>query len=131
MKRYILVLLAVAGCCICAIGGYAAGAYMQFLYTFEAKQDTFVRDILTAQALTKNRNSEVLEWVRMDAPLQYQFLTDFEAIRNAPLPTKLTAVARMTWINRAWPSANIRSSDRWRKMMRNCNCGIAFSDPKP
>src|SRR5438034_9772967 len=117
MRSYFLVLLALVSCCAFAIGGYAVGAYMQFLHAFAAKQDTFVRDILTARVAVKNQDSELLEWMRRDAPLQYQFLTDFETIRNASLPVRLGAVTRMTWSQWSITSEAIRSSDRWQKMM--------------
>lgn len=64
MKRYLCVSLALVSCCAFAIGGYAVGAYMQFLHTFVATQDTFVRDIVTAQGLTKSQGAELLEWMR-------------------------------------------------------------------
>ena len=130
MKRYLIVLLALVSCCAFAIAGYAVGAYMQFLYTFSAKQDALVRDIATARGLTNNQVSETLEWVRKDAPLQYEFLSDYEKIRNASLPVKLSSVARMTWTLRAWPSEGIRTSERWRQMMSNCQCGLAPIDLK-
>jgi hypothetical protein len=128
MRSYLFVSIAVVGCCVCSVGGYAVGAYMQFLHTFAAKQDIFVRDITTARGLAKSEDSDLLDWVRADAPLQYQFLTGFEAIRSASLPIKLVAVTRMTW--GAKPSEALRSPDRWQKMMRDCECGLVLPDSK-
>ena len=129
MRRYLLPSLALATCCAFAIGGYAVGAYMQFLQTFAATQDTFARDIITAQGLTKNESSGLLEWMRTDIPLQYQYLVMFEATRNSSLPVSLSSVARMTWSQRSMASYALRSSDQWRQMMQKCACGLASTDP--
>jgi hypothetical protein len=129
MKSYFLALLALVCCFAFAIGGYAVGAYMQFAHTFAATQGIFARDLITAEGLVKHQESELLESMRTDAPLQYQFLTDFEAIRNAPLPVRLSTVAQMTWSNWSMASGGIRSSDRWRQMMRRCECGLSVPDP--
>ncbi len=131
MRSYLSVLLTLACCCAFAIGGYAVGAYMQFVHTFAATQDTFARDIITAQGLVRNQESDLLEWLRRDAPLQYQFLTDFERIRNEPLPVRLSTVTRMTWSQWSMTTDGIRSSDHWRHMMRDCECGLAAPDAKP
>ena len=125
MKPVLWVLIAIVSCGTFAVGGYAAGAYMQFLRTFALKQDTFARDIITAQGLARNRDSELLEWMRNDIPLQYQFLTDYEAMRNASLPVRLSMVARMTWRTRSTGDEGIRSAERWRKMIRECECGLS------
>jgi hypothetical protein len=112
-----------------AIGGFAVGAYMQFLHTVSATQDILVRDIAIARALTRNEGPQLLEWMRADAPLQYDFLTDFEEIRTAPLPMRLTTVAQMTW-NLRWMTRDaLRPADRLQDMMRKCECGLVPHGP--
>ena len=125
MRPYLWAFVACLGCCVFAVGGFAVGAYMQFLHTVTATQDIFARDIAVAGFLKRNEASQLLEWMNADAPLQYDFLTDFEKIRTAPLPMRLTTVAQMTW-NLRWMTRDaLRPSDRLRDMMRKCECGLA------
>jgi hypothetical protein len=131
MKSYSQLSIALASCCACALGGYATGAYLQFLHSFAATQDAFARDIVIAQGLVRNQDSELLEWVRKDAQLQYQYLANYETVRNASFPVRLTAVARMTWTRSSLASEALRSSDRWQQMMLDCACGLAKPGVKP
>jgi hypothetical protein len=124
MRPYLWGFIACLGCCVFAISGFAVGAYMQFLHTVTAEQAIFAQDIATAQFLTRDEGSQLLEWIRNDVRLQYTFLTDFESIRTAPVPVRLTEVAKMTW-NLRWMTRDaIRSSERLREMMRKCECGL-------
>ena len=125
MRPYVWGFVACLGCCVFAISGFAVGAYMQFLHTVTATQAIFAQDIATAQLLTKNGSAQLLEWMRNDARLQYTFLTDFERMRTAPLPVRLTEVAQMTWNLRWMTRDGIRSSERLQAMMRKCECGMA------
>jgi hypothetical protein len=125
MRRYLWAFVACLGCCVFAIGGFAVGAYMQFLQTVTATQAIFAQDIAIAQFLTRDEGSQLLEWMRADARLQYGFLTEFERARTAPLPVRLTTVAQMTW-NLRWMTRDaLRSSDRLQAMMRECECGLS------
>ena len=125
MKSYICVLVAVMGCATCAVGGFAVGAYIGFLHTVLGTQDTFARDIITAKSLARNQSPDLLKWMMVDAPLQYQFLTEFDKARSQPLPLRLTAAARMTWTFRSIPPKEFRSPQQLQKMMRDCGCGLA------
>ena len=130
MKRYLYVLIVVASCAGFAIVGYAVGAYMQFLQTFNGQQGRFAHELIDARLLMRNQSVELLKLLQEDIPLQYQFLTGYEEIRNAPLPIRLSTVTRVTWSN--WPLASqgVRSSAQWQKMMHDCECGLAVPDPK-
>ena len=107
------------------------GAYMQFVHSITATQSTFARDIITAQGLIRHEETAMLDLARRDAALQYRFLINLETIQKQPLPLRLVTVSRITWLE--WPitSSGIRSSDRWRHMMRACNCGIEVPDANP
>lgn len=125
MRPCVMGFIACLGCCVFAISGFAVGAYMQFLHTVTTEQALFAQDIAIAQLLTRDEGSQLLEWMRNDVRLQYSFLTDFESIRTAPLPVRLTEVAKMTW-NLRWMTRDaIRSSERLQDMMRKCECGLA------
>jgi hypothetical protein len=131
MRSYSWLLLTLACCCAFALGGYAVGAYMQFVHTITATQDIFARDVITAQGLVTNQQSKLLEWLRTDAPLQYRYLTEFERIRNEPLPIRLSTVTRITWSQWSLTTNGLRSSERLRQMMDACKCGLAGPDAKP
>ena len=124
MRPYVWTLLAVIGCCLFAMGGFAVGAYMQFLHTVAGTQDIFVRDITTAKSIARNECPNLMEWVKLDVPVQYVSLTEYEKLQTEPLPVRLTKIALMTWSLRSMPLNVIRSSDRWQRMMRDCDCGL-------
>ena len=125
MKLRLCAPVAVTACIVCALGGFAVGAYMQFLHTVLATQDTFVRDIITAKSLARNQSSDLVQWMMADAPLQHLYLREFEKVRSQPLPLRLASVARMTWTLRSIPPKEFQSTQQLQNMMRDCGCGLA------
>lgn len=124
MKNLSWALVALTCCCAFGIGGFAVGAYMQFLHAFAMNQDLLVRDITTAKTAARNDIPQLMEWMKTDVPLQYEFLTDRERIRSKPVLSRLATVARITWDQRGNPETVIRSSDSWQRMIRKCDCGL-------
>jgi hypothetical protein len=124
VKSRTCALAAVTACIVCAVGGFAVGAYIQFLHTVLATQDSFARDVITAKSLARNQSSDLVKWMMADAPLQYRYLTEFDKVRSQPFPLRLAAVARMTWTLRSIRPEEFRSPEQLQNMMRDCACGL-------
>ena len=117
MRRYLWAFVACLGCCVFAIGGFAVGAYMQFLQTVTATQAIFAQDIAVAQFLTRDEGSQLLEWMRADARLQYGFLTGSRWYDRAEAPVRFWLVVTLNigvGIALLWAAFHLPANNRWR-----------------
>ena len=127
-KQSLWIATILSACCLCVVGGFAVGAYLQFRNTVMMTQDVLARDILTANMCVNNGCTDVMKWLRVDAPLQLNNYSVFEAVLREPLQTKLYHAARLTWEARD-RVAITRPPDVFLKKMRDCNCGLTDAEP--
>lgn len=114
-------------CAMCIIGGFAAGAYMQFGRTVFFEQDKLMRDILVAKICAKSGCDQSMRWLREDVPVAlYNFESD-DKLLHGPLLGRLFLVSISTWVTRNHSDASY-SPDRFRQDILTCNCGLELDE---
>lgn len=129
-KHLLLIAMLLAACGICILGGFAAGAYMQYRHKVLLEEDKLARDILVAKICAKSGCNSNMNWIRRDVPLALYSFENDEKLLHATLLRRLYLVSVVTWMTRGYTDI-ANSPDRFRQDIRTCNCGLESNEEFP